>query len=136
MKFFTVLYNSFLLSLLIAFIMFKNVWLEMRINVGTALFILWILFFIIFYKIFFIKNTVIFSIINLIVSIIISLIILKPSGLITVPSSIIREGLRLTSVLSLNFINIVLIIFVIGGIFLIGIFSKLKNKDNIYANAR
>lgn len=128
MKFFTVLYNSFLWSLLIAFIMFKNVWLEMRINVGTVLFILWILFFIIFYKIYFIKNTFKFSIINLIISIIISLVILKLHGLITIPSSIIREGLYLTSVLSLNSVNIVLIIFIIGGIFLIGIFSNLKNK--------
>lgn len=126
MKTFTVLYNSFLWSLLIAFIMFKNVWLEMRINVGTVLFILWILFFIIFYKIYFIKNIIKFSIINLIIFIIISLIILKPNGLITVPSSIMREGLHLTSVLSLNSINIVLIIFIIGGILLIGIFSKLK----------
>lgn len=126
MKTFTVLYNSFLWSLLIAFIMFKNVWLEMRINVGTVLLILWILFFIIFYKIYFIKNIIKFSIINLIISIIISLIILKPNGLITVPSSIIREGLHLTSALSLNSINIVLIIFIIGGILLIGIFSKLK----------
>lgn len=128
MKFFTVLYNTLFWSLLVSFIMFKNTWIEMRINIGTVLFILWILFFIIFYKIYFIKNVIIFSIINLIISIIISLIILKPYGLISVPSSIIREGFHLTSILSLNSINIVLIIFIIGGIFLIGIFSKLKNK--------
>ena len=128
MKFFTVLYNTLFWSLLVSFIMFKNTWIEMRINIGTVLFILWILFFIIFYKIYFIKNVIIFSIINLIISIIISLTILKPYGLISVPSSIIREVLHLTSILSLNSINIVLIIFIIGGIFLIGIFSKLKNK--------
>ncbi|WP_242004696.1 hypothetical protein [Brachyspira aalborgi] len=108
--------------------MFKNTWIEMRINIGTVLFILWILFFIIFYKLYFIKNIFKFSIINLIIFAILSLIILKPKGLIYIPSSIIREGLHLTSILSLNSINIVLIIFIIGGIFLIGIFSKLKNK--------
>ena len=128
MKFFTVLYNTLFWSLLVSFIMFKNTWIEMRINIGTVLFILWILFFIIFYKLYFIKNIFKFSIINLIISIIISLIILKPKGLIYIPSSIIREGLHLTGILNLNSINIVLIIFIIGGIFLIGIFSKLKNK--------
>lgn len=124
MKFFTTLYNSFLWSLLIAFIMFKNVWLEMRINVGSVLFILWILFFIIFYKIYFIKNAFKFSIINLIISIMISLVILKPYGLITMPSAIIREGLHLTGIFGLNYIKIVLIIFIFGGIFFIGIFRK------------
>ena len=48
MKFFTVLYNTLFWSLLASFIMFKNTWIEMRINIGTVLFILWILFFIIF----------------------------------------------------------------------------------------
>lgn len=128
MKFFTVLYNTLFWSLLVSFIMFKNTWIEMRINIGTVLFILWILFFIIFYKLYFIKNIFKFSIINLIIFAILSLIILKPKGLIYIPSSIIREGLHLTSILSLNSINIVLIIFIISGIFLIGIFSKLKNK--------
>lgn len=128
MKFFTVLYNTLFWSLLVSFIMFKNTWIEMRINIGTVLFILWILFFIIFYKLYFIKNIFKFSIINLIIFAILSLIILKPKGLISIPSSIIREGLHLTSILSLNSINIVLIIFIISGIFLIGIFSKLKNK--------
>lgn len=126
MKFFTTLYNSFLWSLLIAFIMFKNVWLEMRINVGSVLFILWILFFIIFYKIYFIKNTFKFSVINLIISIIISLIILKPYGISTIPFLIIREGLHLTGIFWLNSIKVVLIIFIFGGIFFIGIFRKEK----------
>lgn len=126
MKFFTVLYNTLFWSLLVSFIMFKNTWLEMRINVGTVLFILWILFFIIFYKIYFIKNVIIFSIINLIISIIISLIILKPKGLIYIPSSIIREGLHLTGILNLNVVNAVLIIFIISGILLIYIFRKLN----------
>lgn len=126
MKFFTVLYNTLFWSLLVSFIMFKNTWIEMRINIGTVLFILWILFFIIFYKIYFIKNVIIFSIINLIISIIISLIILKPKGLIYIPSSIIREGLHLTGILNLNAINMVLIIFIISGILLIYIFRKLK----------
>lgn len=126
MKFFTVLYNTLFWSLLVSFIMFKNTWIEMRINVGTVLFILWILFFIIFYKIYFIKNIFKFSIINLIIFAILSLIILKPKGLIYIPSSIIREGLHLTGILNLNVVNAVLIIFIILGILLIYIFRKLK----------
>ena len=126
MKFFTVLYNTLFWSLLVSFIMFKNTWIEMRINIGTVLFILWILFFIIFYKLYFIKNIFKFSIINLIIFAILSLIILKPKGLIYIPSSIIREGLHLTGILNLNVINAVLIIFIILGILLIYIFRKLK----------
>lgn len=126
MKFFTVLYNTLFWSLLVSFIMFKNTWIEMRINIGTVLFILWILFFIIFYKLYFIKNIFKFSIINLIIFAILSLIILKPKGLIYIPSSIIREGLHLTGILNLNVINAVLIIFIISGILLIYIFRKLK----------
>lgn len=126
MKFFTVLYNTLFWSLLVSFIMFKNTWIEMRINIGTVLFILWILFFIIFYKLYFIKNIFKFSIINLIIFAILSLIILKPKGLISTPSSIIREGLHLTGILNLNVVNAVLSIFIISGILLIYIFRKLK----------
>lgn len=126
MKFFTVLYNTLFWSLLVSFIMFKNTWIEMRINIGTVLFILWILFFIIFYKLYFIKNIFKFSIINLIIFAILSLIILKPKGLIYIPSSIIREGLHLTGILNLNVVNAVLIIFIISGILLIYIFRKLN----------
>lgn len=126
MKFFTVLYNTLFWSLLVSFIMFKNTWIEMRINIGTVLFILWILFFIIFYKLYFIKNIFKFSIINLIIFAILSLIILKPKELIYIPSSIIREGLHLTGILNLNVVNAVLIIFIISGILLIYIFIKLK----------
>lgn len=126
MKFFTVLYNTLFWSLLVSFIMFKNTWIEMRINIGTVMFILWILFFIIFYKLYFIKNIFKFSIINLIIFAILNLIILKPKGLIYIPSSIIREGLHLTGILNLNVINAVLIIFIISGILLIYIFRKLK----------
>lgn len=126
MKFFTVLYNTLFWSLLVSFIMFKNTWIEMRINIGTVLFILWILFFIIFYKLYFIKNIFKFSIINLIIFAILSLIILKPKGLISTPSSIIREGLHLTAILNLNVVNAVLSIFIISGILLIYIFKKLK----------
>ena len=126
MKFFTVLYNTLFWSLLVSFIMFKNTWIEMRINIGTVLFILCILFFIIFYKLYFIKNIFKFSIINFIIFAILSLIILKPKGLIYIPSSIIREGLHLTGILNLNVVNTVLIIFIISGILLIYIFRKLK----------
>lgn len=126
MKFFTVLYNTLFWSLLVSFIMFKNTWIEMRINIGTVMFILWILFFIIFYKLYFIKNIFKFSIINFIIFAILSLIILKPKGLIYIPSSIIREGLHLTGILNLNVINAVLSIFIISGILLIYILKKLK----------
>ncbi|ADG70744.1 hypothetical protein [Brachyspira murdochii] len=123
MKYFIILYNTFLWAMIIAFIMFKNVWLEMRVNVGLCFFIVWALFFIIFLfasskkNIF--KNFKIFSSINLILFLVITLIILSPKGAAYIPASIIRDGLHAAKLLNLNSINIILLVFILGGLILI-----------------
>ncbi|WP_304332698.1 hypothetical protein [Brachyspira innocens] len=126
MKYFIILYNTFLWAMIIAFIMFKNVWLEMRVNVGLCFFIIWALFFIVFLfvrskkNIF--KNFKIFSSINLILFLIVTLIILSPKSAAYIPASIIRDGLYAAKLLNLNTINIILLVFIFGG--LIFIYSK------------
>lgn len=126
MKYFIILYNTFLWAMIIAFIMFKNVWLEMRVNVGLCFFIIWALLFIIFLfvrskkNIF--KNFKIFSSINLILFLVITLIILSVKSAAYIPASIIRDGLYAFKSLKLNTINIILLVFIFGG--LIFIYSK------------
>ncbi|MEI0594077.1 hypothetical protein R4K52_10330 [Brachyspira pilosicoli] len=130
MRYFIVLYNTFLWSMIISFIMFKNVWLEMRMNIGLCFFIIWALLFIIFIfinnkKHIFEKHSI-FSLINLIICFIIALIILSPSAILYTPSSIIRDGLYAKRLLKLNTINIVLFIFMFSGILTILISSLTK----------
>lgn len=126
MKYFIILYNTFLWAMIISFIMFKNVWFEMRVNVGLCFFIIWALFFIVFLfvrskkNIF--KNFKIFSSINLILFLIVTLIILSPKSAAYIPASIIRDGLYAAKLLNLNTINIILLVFIFGG--LIFIYSK------------
>ena len=77
----------------------------------------------------------IFSLINLIICFIIALIILSPSAILYTPSSIIRDGLYAKRLLKLNTINIVLFIFMFGGILtiLISFLTKnlIKNKRSV-----
>ncbi|MEI0580253.1 hypothetical protein [Brachyspira pilosicoli] len=128
MRYFIVLYNTFLWAMIISFIMFKNVWLEMRMNIGLCFFIIWALMFIIFAFInkHIIKKYSIFSLINLIICFIIALMILSPSAILYTPSSIIRDGLYAKRLLKLNTINIALFIFMFGGILIILISSLTK----------
>lgn len=132
MKYFAVLYNTFLWAMIIAFIMFKNVWLEMRINVGLCFFIIWALLFIVFLfinlKKDILKNSRIFSSINLIFTFIITLIILSPKNAVYIPSYIIRDGLYAAKLLKLSTVNIALLIFVIGGLLLI-YFQSYKGSN-------
>ena len=135
MKYFVVLYNTFLWAMLISFIMFKNVWLEMRVNIGLCFFIIWALLFIIFTIISYKKNIFrkysIFSLINLILCFVITLIILSPSSIAYTPSSIIRDGLYARKLLKLNTINIGLSVFMISGILIMFLSSLIKNKRSI-----
>ncbi|PCG20020.1 hypothetical protein [Brachyspira sp. G79] len=133
MKYFIILYNTFLWAMIIAFIMFKNVWLEMRVNVGLCFFIIWALLFIIFLfvsskkNIF--KNFKIFSSINLILFLAITLIILSVKNAAYIPASIIRDGLYAFKSLKLNTINIILLLFIFGGLIII-YSKKVIDKGN------
>ena len=133
MKYFVVLYNTFLWAMLIAFMMFKNVWLEMRVNIGLCFFVIWALLFIIFSfvnnKKHIFKKYLIFSLINLVLCFILTLIILSPSAIAYTPSSIVRDGLFIFRSLKLNLINIILSIFIIAGILIIYVLSLIKKRS-------
>lgn len=137
MNYFSALYNTFFWSMIISSVAFKNVWLEMRINIGILFFILWIFLSVVFYffkkQKSFIKNIFIFSFINLIVSIVIDFFILFPSNIFNVPASIIREGLYVTRIIKLSTINIIILIFIISGIFYI-LFFRLYELTKIKRN--
>ncbi len=126
MKYFTLLYNSFLISLSLALICFKSEWLEMRIDIGLILFVSWIVLFLAF--ILFTRNkkfekSFLYSIINLGICFVLSLVLYGVKRLAIVPASIIREGLNITSV-SFQIINICVCLFIILG----GIFIFIKNR--------
>ena len=130
MKYFTSLYNSFLISLLISLILFTSEWIEMRVNIGLLFFGIWIITFtilcVVSRKID--KIGFVFSISNLIICFLVSFILYGIKRLAIVPASIIREGLHITSI-SFASINIVISIFLVVG--LIFLFITHKNKKSL-----
>lgn len=128
MKYFTSLYNSFLISLLVSLVLFTSEWLEMRVNVGTIFFGVWILLFVLL-SIFSrgkLKIGFVFTLINLIVCLVIGFILYGIDRLLVVPASIIREGIHMTS-LSFSCINLVVGVFILIG--LVAIF--IKNRKSL-----
>lgn len=129
MKYFSALYNSFLLSLLIALLSFKSEWLEMRINIGLILFAVWIVLFIVLALITKVKKFPMsfnFTLANICFCLILSFILYGGKRLSIIPASIIREGLHITSV-SFSIINTIITVFLALG--LITIFIKRNNLN-------
>ena len=118
MKYFSILYNSFLWALAVSITSFKSEWLEMRVNIGLILFALWLLLFVVI-SLISRKKTInmgfSFSAINLAICAIFGLILYGPRRLAVVPASIVREGLHMTS-FSFSSINLVLFAFLAAGI--------------------
>lgn len=121
MKYFSILYNSFLWALVISITSFKSEWLEMRLNIGFVFFGLWLAMFAVI-SLFSRKKTIImgftFSIINLVVCSIYGLLLYGIHRLAVVPASIIREGLHITKI-SFFSINIVLCVFLLAVIIIL-----------------
>ena len=130
MKYFTSLYNSFLISLLISLILFTSEWIEMRVNIGLLFFGIWILAFIILCIVSRKKDKIgfVFTVSNLIICFLVSFILYGLKRLAIVPASIIREGLHITNI-SFTSINIVISVFLLIG--LIFLFIKCKNKNSL-----
>lgn len=131
MKKFSTLYNSIVIALLLSFLSFKNTWLEMRVNIGWLIPLYTIILYIIFYiiskrskKVVILKYKVL-TIGNLIGCSIISAVILGIESIKIVPAAIIREGLMIRHV-SLNTINVILVVFLIIGLLII----LMQKKDD------
>ncbi len=128
MRYITLLYNSFLWALVISITAFTSEWLEMRVNIGTVLFGIWLLLFIILSFIFrkkTFKNSFIFTLVNLVICFIYGVILYGIERIGIVPASIIREGLHMTSI-KFSSVNIALCTILLVGLVVIFITSNKK----------
>ncbi|WP_202709401.1 hypothetical protein [Sporosalibacterium faouarense] len=131
MKYFNILYNSFLWGIIFSVLAFQNKWLEMRINIGIIIPITIIIAFIVFILFEKINRFNIdeilsfkFAFINTILMIVFTIIIIGIERTKILPAAIIRELLGMTKV-SFSRINMVIISIIILGLVIIG-FSRNK----------
>ena len=130
MKVFKLLYNSFIWGIIVAILAFQSEWLEMRVNIGIFVPLVMALCLIIRILLRKVKKENLLelslkgTIINLLVCIAISLGILGVERIQVVPASILREGLKATS-LSFNSVNMIILLIVIGGL----VFFLFNNEE-------
>ncbi|MGK0467939.1 hypothetical protein [Clostridium sp.] len=119
MKFFTFIYNGFVLGLFFSILAFQSVWLEMRMNVGIIIFITIILSIIIYAVVLLKKKRVLEKSLKIVtlwsfgISAIVTLLILGTKRITTLPASIFREALGLTNI-KFAIINIILLVILLG----------------------
>ena len=93
---FAALYNAFLWSMALCILLFQNLWLEMRVNLGVAFFALWALLFLLMAwtrplrRVFGSLAGATFSLIAVPV---LCWLLLGTERILSVPASIVREGL-------------------------------------------
>lgn len=130
MRYFNIIYNSFLWSLVIAITSFKSEWLEMRVNIGYIFFASLILLAVnlsLIARTKQLKLSGVFTTANLFICTIYGIIIYGFQRLKVVPASIIREGIRMNKI-PFSVINWILLSIIILGLVLIIIFDKSKQK--------
>lgn len=129
MRYFSILYNSFLWALVVSITCFKNEWLEMRVNIGLVLFVVWLVLFAatLLMRKKSVKFGFSFSAINLVVCVNYALFLYGVRRVAVVPASIIREGLHVTNI-SFSSINIALVVFLLVGICLM-FAEKIQRKQ-------
>lgn len=133
MKFFNLLYDSFIWGLLLAIMAFQNEWLEMRINIGIIIPIVMILCFIIYFIMsrrsdLWNKIGFKFSVCNLILCSLITILIIGLDRFQSLPASILREGIHHSN-LSFFTVNFSLIMFFIVGLLIIFFFKRSKKLN-------
>jgi hypothetical protein len=131
MKYFNIIYNSFLWALVIAITSFKSEWLEMRVNIGYIFFVTFLFLSVILSTIprrKQLKLSGIFTTANLFICTIYAMILYGFQRLKVVPASIIREGIHMNKI-PFSLIDWVLLIIIILGLMLLIIFTN-QNKIN------
>lgn len=123
---FAMLYNAALLSMLICAVLFKNTWLEMRVNLGLVFFALTAAIFVLFYKIKIFKSLK-FTSLNLALVLFICWILTGSDGFFIIPAAIVREGLMLPKI-PLSAVNYALGFFIISGWIILAL-KNLKFKN-------
>jgi hypothetical protein len=129
MRIFSLLYNTFLWAIAFAIALFQVTWLEMRVNIGWVLFLLWALLFMCS----FVKGWrfgQIGTTLNLVDVLGFCFLILGWERLFAVPALIIREGLGLNRI-PVDKINFVLTCILIIGLFSVVICDKYAAKRRI-----
>lgn len=131
---FAILYNATLLSMLICAVLFKNTWLEMRVNLGFVFFALIIAIFILFFilqriipalnKIF---KGLKFTTLNLALVLFICWILTGSDGFFIIPAAIVREGL-MSPKISLSAVNYALSFIIVFGWIILAL-KNLKFKN-------
>ena len=93
---FAALYNAFLWSMVLCILLFQNLWLEMRVNLGVAFFALWALLFLLMAgtrplrRVF---GSLAGATFSLIAVPLLCWLLLGTERILSVPASIVREGL-------------------------------------------
>jgi len=131
MKYFNIIYNSFLWALIIAITSFKSEWLEMRVNIGYIFFGTFIALSLILSLILRRKELKlgrVFTTANLLICTSYAMILYGFQRLKIVPSSIIREGIHRNKIPFIT-INWVLFFIIVLGLVIIIIFNKSKQKN-------
>ena len=131
MKYFNIIYNSFLWALIIALTSFKSEWLEMRVNIGYIFFGSFIALSLILSLILRkkqLKLSDVFTTGNLFICTTYAMILYGFQRLKIVPASIIREGIHRNKIPFIT-INWVLFVIIVLGFVLIIIFNKSKQKN-------
>jgi len=119
MKYFVIIYNGFIWGLLAAVMAVNSLWLDMRINLG--LIIPLVILISIIAGLTAGKQVVIkrnFTLANLILCFMLTFLVLGGERLAVVPASIIREGIKITSI-GFPVINLALILSLALGLILI-----------------
>lgn len=136
MKHFKILYNGFIISMLVSVLCFQNEWLEMRVNVGQIGFAAMILFYLFVFaferrrgnvqlkEMFGIRK----SLLNLAVCISGVYALLGAQRIAALPAAIIREALYLRKV-PFTQINTGILIILAGGLLIIMLSERKKTAE-------
>lgn len=138
MKHFKILYNGFIISILVSVLCFQNEWLEMRVNVGHIGFASIILFYLLvllyekrtgnlhIQKAFGIRN----SLINIAACSTGIYILLGPQRIAALPAAIIREAIYLRKV-PFTQINSGILIILTGGLLIMMLSDRKKKAETL-----
>ena len=131
MKYFKLIYNSFLWSITIAALCFKSEWLQMRVNTGHIFWGLFILLSIVT-GLYLRKRKEpfnwIFTTGNLIICFLTGIICYGFDRLKVVPAALIREGIHQTRI-PFATINLILLLITAAGLLIIIISDKFKKWE-------
>lgn len=134
-QFVTKAYGSAFIAMTASMLLGKWAWLNMRINMGWIFLGLWVIITIIFYFIKKADTGIKFTIVNIIINMVVQFLLVGTKGMLITPASRIREGLMLSSNVSLSSINMILVILAIIGLGLVVFMNMRANTEAVLPEA-